>query len=172
VTDTIRPDRIRSAARIGFPLPTDPPTHSPDFSTRHESGLPLCVGCRQPVTAEQWTREPCPGREERTMRQPITEQHHVDEHGNPAGGTTSGRGISIEWQNGPLAVDGVRREPNGAFVEGVIAAALGRLQHYQASRFKCRENALAITKLEEALHWLESRTKDREQRGVEGTHQV
>lgn len=106
------------------------------------------------------------------MRSPIEERHDKDEHGNPAGGTTTGRGFTITWQNGPLAVDGVRREPNGAFVEDVIAAALGRIQHYQESRFKCRENALAITKLEEALHWLDHRTRDRQARGVEGSHAV
>ncbi len=34
--------------------------------------------------------------------------------------------------------------------------------------FPCRENSLTITKLEEAIHWQEARTKDREERGVEG----
>jgi len=102
--------------------------------------------------------------------QVITENHMSDENGNPAGGTTTGTGIDIKWQEGPLNIDGVRREPNGAFVEDVIKAAVGRLKHYQASKFVCRENALAITKLEEALHWLDHRTKDREDRGVEGTH--
>lgn len=106
------------------------------------------------------------------MRSAITERHDVDGQDRPAGGLTEGRGFMIEWQNGPLAVDGVRLEPNGAFVEDVIAAALGRIQHYQGSKFKCRENALAITKLEEALHWLDHRTRDRQARGVEGTHKV
>lgn len=104
------------------------------------------------------------------MLQELVENHVSDEAGRPAGGTTSGRGISISWQNGPLNVDGERKEPNGAFVEGVIAAALGRLRYYQSSEFACRENALAITKLEEALHWCQHRTADRERRGVEGTH--
>lgn len=108
------------------------------------------------------------------MRRQITQSHFTDEDGNPAGGSTSGRGISISWQNGPLqkSEGGTRDEPNGAFVEGVLAAALGRLQHYQESKFKCRENALAITKIEEALHWLDERTAGREARGVEGTHTV
>jgi hypothetical protein len=121
------------------------------------------------------------------MLQPITEYHDLDAQGNPAGGTTSGIGLSITWQKGPLGRhtpdcnagnSGVceascdRKAPNGAFVEGVIAAALGRLQHYQAGKFKCRENALAITKVEEALHWLQSRTTSRELRRVEGTHEV
>jgi len=34
--------------------------------------------------------------------------------------------------------------------------------------FPCRENSLTITKIEEAIHWQDARTKDREKRGVEG----
>ena len=34
--------------------------------------------------------------------------------------------------------------------------------------FPCRENALTITKIEEAIHWQEARTKDRLSRQVEG----
>ena len=101
----------------------------------------------------------------------ISETHDSDALGRPHGGHTTGVGIDIAWQAGPLAVDGVRREPNGAFVEGVIEAALGRLEFYQQSEFRCRENALAITKLQEALHWCQHRTRDRERRGVEGTHE-
>jgi hypothetical protein len=104
--------------------------------------------------------------------QELTEDHYLDDNGNPAGGHTEALGISIHWQNGPLAVDGTRREPNGAFVEGVIQAAIGRLEHYNSTQFRCRENSLAITHLEEALHWLQHRTADRERRGVEGTHEL
>jgi len=106
------------------------------------------------------------------MKQEIVETHNVDADGNPAGGATTGMGISITWQNGPLNRGPNRIEPNGAFVEGVIQAALGRLKWYQTTSFQCRENALTITKLEEALHWCQHRTADREERGVEGTHQV
>lgn len=107
------------------------------------------------------------------MKQNITENHEVDEDGNPAGGVTSGAGIYLQWQDGPLGRLPGRSEPNGAFVEGVIQAAIGRLQFYQkvaGGEFACRENAIAITKLEEALMWLEKRTADREARQVEGTH--
>lgn len=34
--------------------------------------------------------------------------------------------------------------------------------------FPCRENALTITKIEEALHWQYARNRDREKRNVEG----
>jgi len=106
------------------------------------------------------------------MQQPIVQVHRTDENDNPAGGATTAIGLAIDWQNGPLSVNGVRLEPNGCFVETVISAAIGRLEHYQASKFKCHENAIAITKLQEALHWLDHRTRAREGRGVEGTHQV
>ena len=97
-------------------------------------------------------------------------ENYNDDQGNPAGGWAEGKGINIDFQNGPLGTGLDRIEPNGAFVETVIAIALQRIQYYQDSKFACRENALAITKLEEALHWLNHRTASREIRGVEGTH--
>jgi hypothetical protein len=97
-------------------------------------------------------------------------QNQTDENGNPTGGDVQGIGLSIDWQNGPLGRGEDRKEPNGAFVETVIDAARQRIQFYQDSKFKCRENAIAITKLEEALLWLNKRTSDREKRQVEGTH--
>jgi hypothetical protein len=116
------------------------------------------------------------------MKQKLTEHHELDANGNPAGGSTVGTGIDIRWQDGPLGRGADRKEPNGAFVEGVIQAAIGRLQFYQEVKvpssdgkspprsFACRENAIALTHLETALLWLEKRTRDREAREVEGTH--
>lgn len=97
----------------------------------------------------------------------------VDANGNPGGGFFRGLGISIEWQNGPRKseIGGELMQPNGAFVEDAILAAKQRLEFFQNAsfgKFACRENALAITKLDEALHWLDHRTKDRKERGVEG----
>lgn len=97
-------------------------------------------------------------------------QNINDDDGNPGGGTFTGTGIKIEWQNGPLGRGAERKEPNGAFVETVINAAKQRIEYYQESKFNCRENAMAITKLDEALLWLNKRTLDRENRQVEGTH--
>lgn len=37
--------------------------------------------------------------------------------------------------------------------------------------FPCRENSLTITKIEEAIHWQDARTKDRTGRGVEGKNE-
>jgi len=102
----------------------------------------------------------------------IDEQHVTDMHGNPAGGTTSSVGMVINWQDGPLGRNGERQEPNGAFVEGVIAAAIGRLEYYQHSKFHCVENAVALGHLRAALEVLKERTRGREARQVEGTHAV
>lgn len=109
------------------------------------------------------------------MKQKIVQKHDLDENGNPAGGATRATGILIDWQDGPLGRGAERKEPNGAFVEGVLQAAIGRLQFYQKTaggKFACRENAIALTHLETALLWLEKRTADREEREVEGTHKT
>ena len=100
----------------------------------------------------------------------IHSEHWNDTNGNPAGGTTFGRGFAIGWQNGPLGRGDDRKEPNGAFVEDIIAAAADRLQYYQDSRFASKHNAMALLHLDEALRALSARTADREARAVEGTH--
>ena len=56
---------------------------------------------------------------------------------------------------------------NGTTNEEVLAVLIDRLNGLQA-KFPCRENAIAITKLDEALLWLNKRTNDRKARGVEG----
>ena len=102
---------------------------------------------------------------------PIGGAHHVDDDGNPAGGVNTGVGFNIHWQNGPIHDDNPR---NGAFVEEVLEACLDRLRYLNGAsdgRFRCRENSLAITDIESAQNWLNRRTYDRMQRGVEGTHQ-
>lgn len=73
----------------------------------------------------------------------------------------------IKFQKGPVAENGV----NGIFMEDLLQICRHRLQCFQAGDFACRENELALTKIEEALHWLDHRTKDRQARNVEGTTQ-
>lgn len=72
---------------------------------------------------------------------------------------------TIDFQEGPVKECGV----NGIGNEDAIAMVLCRLEHFQRSPYACRENAIAITKLEEALLWLRKRTINRENRGVLGT---
>lgn len=63
----------------------------------------------------------------------------------------------------------VRDGRNGVTNEAVIEGLVQRLQSLNG-KFPCRENSLAITKLEEALHWLNARTERRQRQGIEGKH--
>jgi hypothetical protein len=75
---------------------------------------------------------------------------------------------SISFQKGPVKeVDSI----NGIFMEDLISIVIDRLESFQNSEFRCRENAIAITKLEESLMWLRKRTLDRQARGVQGTYE-
>lgn len=72
--------------------------------------------------------------------------------------------ISFTLQSAPIGEAGV----NGCQVDTIIEAAKLMLERLN-SKLSCRENAIAITKLDEALMWLNERTKKRIKRGVEGT---
>lgn len=74
----------------------------------------------------------------------------------------------VHFQEGPIKENGV----NGVANEDLIGMVLRRLEGFQNSEYKCRENACAITKLEEALMWLRKRTNSRIKRNVEGTSKV
>jgi hypothetical protein len=74
----------------------------------------------------------------------------------------------ISFQNGPIQERGV----NGLTQEILLAICIDRLEYFQKGDFSCRENALALTKIQEAQLWLQKRTRDRQERGVEGTNTV
>lgn len=71
----------------------------------------------------------------------------------------------IKFQMGPVQEVGF----NGLTDEALLAIVIDRIQGFQRGPFSCRENALAVTNLEQAMHWLEHRSRDRERRQVEGT---
>lgn len=60
---------------------------------------------------------------------------------------------------------------DGTTNEEVLEMLIDRMNFLQGS-FACRENEFVITKLEEALLWLNKRTSDRVKRNVEGKHLV
>lgn len=74
---------------------------------------------------------------------------------------------NIQFQNGPIQEFGV----NGISGEALLAIVEDRLLGFQSGPFACRENAVALTKIQEAMMWLQKRTLDRMRRGVEGTNQ-
>ncbi len=75
---------------------------------------------------------------------------------------------SVKFQSGPIAEAGV----NGISNEALLAIVEDRLKGFQSGQYACRENALALTKIQEAMQWLHFRTRERMNRGVEGTHAV
>lgn len=70
---------------------------------------------------------------------------------------------AIQFQHGPIGENGV----NGIQNEDLLNLLCVRMRSLN-EKFPCRENSLVITKMEEALHWLEHRTKLRVEQGVEG----
>ena len=74
----------------------------------------------------------------------------------------------IKMQHGAIKENGV----NGIQNVDLLNIVIDNLQHFQNGKFKCRENALALTHLETAVLWLNKRTADRKARGVEGTNNL
>lgn len=107
----------------------------------------------------------------------VVSQFTTDSDGNPTGGQTvmqaphpeyNAYAISIRWQDGIIGEDG----QNGAFIEDVLEAARQRLRFFNSmDQTRCRENSLAITKIEEALQWLDWRTRQRVIHDVENTYE-
>ncbi len=114
----------------------------------------------------------------RNSEQLVKSEFTTDENGNPTGGRTAmmmeypdgtGRNVlEIHYQDGIVGDDG----QSGAFVEDVLEAARQRLMFFQQSKFRCRENAIALTKIEEALQWLDWRTRNRLAEGVENSYET
>jgi hypothetical protein len=75
--------------------------------------------------------------------------------------------ITFNLQNGPIKEVGV----NGCQVDTLIEAAKIIIEGLN-KQYPCRENALIITKLDEALLWSMKRKLDREKRKVEGTNNL
>lgn len=109
----------------------------------------------------------------------VNSEFLTDQDGNPTGGRTfmmvggdvdnsPTYAIDINWQDGIIG-DGVQ---NGAFIEDVLEAARQRLLFFNGTKFRCRENSIAITKIEEVLQWLDWRTRQRLLQEVENTYDV
>lgn len=76
--------------------------------------------------------------------------------------------LLISFQNGPINEKGV----NGISNEALLAIVEHRLQCFQAGEYRCLENETALVDVQQALSFLQQRTKSRVDRGVEGTSQV
>jgi len=76
--------------------------------------------------------------------------------------------LHILFQNGPIPQAGV----NGITNEALLAIVADRLRSFQSDPYACVDNAKALHHIEQALHYLKQRTRERMARGVEGSYAV
>ncbi|KKN29381.1 hypothetical protein LCGC14_0844550 [marine sediment metagenome] len=74
----------------------------------------------------------------------------------------------LSFQKGPIKECGL----NGIQDEDLIVIIMDRLKGFQSGKYACEENSEAYVLLGNALAALRKRTDVREQRGVEGTHEI
>jgi len=72
--------------------------------------------------------------------------------------------LKIKFQTGGTATT----EKNGIFIEDLLIVAYAKLKEFN-NQIPCRENSIALTKIEESILWLAKRKIERESRGVYGT---
>lgn len=75
--------------------------------------------------------------------------------------------LQVGFQDGPRAVEG---SIPGVLEGDLLEIVRHRLQCFQKGPFSTRDNACALTHIEEALMWLNKRQADRKERGVLGTN--
>jgi hypothetical protein len=85
-------------------------------------------------------------------------------------GISDGDGLQIQFCKGNKADETALRQ-EGVFTESLIELARQYLTSVNVGELATRETSMAITKLDEALMWIDKRAKDRELRNVQGTYQ-
>lgn len=81
------------------------------------------------------------------------------ENGNPI--------CVIQFQKGPRDDPGSQ---HGVLDGDLLEMVRDRLRAFQSGPYACRENACALTHIEEALMWMNRRAEDRAERGVLGKY--
>lgn len=85
----------------------------------------------------------------------------IDETGKPSVRHT------IMFQNGPRKIND---SIHGVLDTDLLEIVRDRLKGFQQGEFATRENACALTHIEEALMWMNRRVEDRIERNVLGTN--
>ena len=84
-------------------------------------------------------------------------------------GLIDGNGTTITFCKGNKEDENILRQ-EGVFTETLIMVAKTYLEAVNKGELTSRETSTAITKLDEALMWLQKRTDDRILRQVQGTY--
>ncbi len=85
-------------------------------------------------------------------------------------GIEDGAGINITFCKGNKEDESQLRQ-EGVFTETLIQTAKEYLESVNVGPLATRETSMVITKLDEALMWINKRAEDRKLRGVQGTYQ-
>lgn len=85
-------------------------------------------------------------------------------------GMQDGEGIEIVFCKGNKEDEKTLRQ-EGLFTETLIQTAKEYLEAVNVGPMATRETSMVITKLDEALMWIDKRANDRKLRGVQGTYQ-
>lgn len=85
-------------------------------------------------------------------------------------GIIDGSGIEILFCKGNKQDPSVLRQ-EGVFTETLLQTAKQYLEFVNVGEMSTRETSTAITKIDEALMWLNKRAEDRKLREVQGTYQ-
>jgi hypothetical protein len=75
---------------------------------------------------------------------------------------------SIQFQKGPR---GEALSTPGVTEGAIMAVIVDRMQGFNGGPYRCRENSLVATKVEEAMHWTRARADERASRGVLGKNE-
>lgn len=78
-----------------------------------------------------------------------------------------GSNIDVNANSADVSVVALKTINDGTTNEEVLEMLIDRMNSLN-KKFPCRENSIAITKMDEALLWLNKRTADRTKRNVEG----
>lgn len=108
--------------------------------------------------------------------EPVKGVHHKYQTYYKANGQWE-KGQLIQFHKMPEPTQGIPGHstpevaPNGVTCISLLSMVKDFLQCCNSGELPCRENSLAITKIEEAMLWLKARQADRIERGVQGTFQ-
>lgn len=113
-------------------------------------------------------------------REKLNDVYAMNERGNGGANHTYAVhkcGNNTVFETESLAViqfqDGARKIPDstpGVLDTDLLEIVRDRLKGFQSGEFACRENACALTHIEEALMWMNRRVEDRIERDVLGTN--
>lgn len=85
-------------------------------------------------------------------------------------GIEDGDGIEVVFCKGNKEDENTFRQ-EGVFTETLIQTAKQYLESVNVGPMSTRETSMVITKLDEALMWIQKRAEDRKLRGVQATYQ-